>query len=72
MKKFKETRLGSRLNKFWKRVRNFCTIISGALGVVMASQHFDIVKPDEVLYTIIKYTFIITLTIAATAQFTKE
>jgi len=70
--KLKKTRFFSKLNRYWKRVRNICAILSTILGAIVGSEYFGMIEADEPLYKIIKYSLFITATIVLVAQNTKE
>ena len=72
IEKLKQTRFFSKLNKYWKTVRNMAAILSTVLTSLIASEYFQLIEPDEVLFKVVKYALFISGTIVLVAQNTKE
>ena len=66
------TRFFSKLNNYWKWVRNICVTLSLIFGSVASSEYFGMIETDEWLYSFVKYSLFITGTIALCAQNTKK
>jgi hypothetical protein len=66
------TRFFSKLNNYWKWVRNICATLSVVLGSVVGSEYFGMIETDELLYKIVKYGLFATSIIALCAQNTKK
>lgn len=71
MKKLIE-RFKAELPCFWKCVQKLALSVGGSMAALLAGNSAFDLQLNDVLLTIIKYSLAVCITIAGTAQFTKQ